>query len=345
MNTKPSNDKKAERVLVTGGGGFLGSSIVRRLVDRGDQVRSLARNFYPALDAMGVEQIQGNISDPAAVDKACRGMDVVLHAAAKPPPWGKYDDYYQTNVVGTQNVIEACLHRQVSRLIFTSTPSVIFNGSNLEGVDESFPYPAKYKAYYPATKAMAEKRVVQAANQGLNTIILRPHEIWGPGDPHFVPRLLARAKKLKQIGDGKNLIDTIYIDNAAQAHILAADKLMDNPRLSGKIYFISQDEPVPAWDMINAILKAAGYEPVKGQVPFRAAWLIGAILEFFYKSFPISGEPQMTRFLAEAVATSHWFNIEAAKRDLGYQPHVSTAEGLQRLEQWLQDNTAKGVAV
>jgi len=343
MNAMPSQNHKSENILVTGGGGFLGCSIVRRLVDRGDHVRSLARNFYPALEALGVEQIQGNIADPAVVDRACRGMDAVFHAAAKPPPWGKYNDYYQTNVVGTRNIINACLHQRISRLIHTSTPSVIFNGGSLEGVDESFPYPAKYKAYYPATKAAAEKSVVKAARQGLKTIILRPHEIWGPGDPHFVPRLLARAKKLKQIGDGQNLIDTTYIDNAADAHILAAEKLKDDPRLSGNIYFISQDEPMPFWDMINAVLKAAGYGPVQGKVPFRIAWLIGAALELSYKTFRISGEPQMTRFLAEAVATSHWFNIAAAKKDLGYWPRVSTPEGLKRLAEWLKQNASKGV--
>jgi len=344
MNAALSRYRKSEKVLVTGGGGFLGRCLVRRLVDRGDYVRSLARNFYPALAALGVDQIQGNISDSAAVGKACRGVHVVFHVAAKPPPWGKYDDYFQTNVVGTRNVIDACLQQRVSGLIYTSTPSVIFNGSNLEGVDESFPYPSKYIAHYPATKAMAEQCVVEAGHQALKTIILRPHEIWGPGDPHFVPRLLARARKLKQIGDGKNLVDTTYIDNAADAHILAADKLRDNPRLSGNIYFISQDEPMPAWDMINAILKSAGYEPVKGTVPFRLAWLMGAVLEFIYKTFRISGEPPMTRFLAEAVATSHWFNIDAAKKDLGYHPQVSTAEGLHRLEAWLKINTTKGVS-
>ena len=343
MNENTSYSRKAESVLVTGGGGFLGSAIVRRLKARGDRVRSLARNHYPALDDLKIEQVQGDITDAAVVDKACSGVEVVYHVAAKPPPWGRYADYYQTNVVGTRNVIAACLDRHVARLIYTSTPSVIFNGENLEGVDESFPYPARYNAYYPATKSMAEQHVAKAATQGLKAIILRPHEIWGPGDPHFVPRLLARAKKLKQIGDGKNLVDTTYINNAADAHLLAADTLGQNPGLSGNIYFISQGEPMAAWDMVNAILKSAGYEPVKGRVPFRLAWLLGAVLEFCYKIFPLPGEPPMTRFLAEAVATSHWFNIAAARRDLGYQPQVSTAEGLKRLEAWLKKNTAKGV--
>ena len=327
-----------EKVLITGGGGFLGKAIVSRLVERGDDVRSFARNHYPELEEMGVEQVQGNLRDADAVLKACEDREVVYHTAAKPPPWGPYEEYYQTNVVGTQNVVNACRHHRADRLIYTSTPSVVFNGDHIEGVDESFPYPANYNANYPMTKAMAEQQVVEAAGQDLQAVILRPHEIWGPGDPHFVPRLLARAHKLKQVGDGKNLVDTIYIDNAADAHVLAADKLKENPQLTGKIYFITQDEPVSAWGMINAILKAAGHEPVKGKIPFRAAWLIGTILEFIYKSFKLSGEPQMTRFLAEAVATSHWFDISAAKKDLGYRPKVTTEEGLQRLEKWLSSN-------
>ncbi len=338
MTINHSNETRPpEKVLVTGGGGFLGKAIVRRLIERGDAVRSLARNFYPELQALGVEQVQGDLSDSDIVSKACADRDVVFHTAAKPPPWGKYDDYFQTNVVGTQNVVDACLHHRTPRLVHTSTPSVIFNGDNLEGVDESFPYPDRFNADYPRTKALAEQRVVAATRKQLKAIILRPHEIWGPEDPHFVPRLLARAKKLKQIGDGQNRVDTIYIDNAAEAHVLAADKLKENPQLAGNIYFITQDEPIPAWEMINAILKAAGLEPVKGKIPFRVAWIIGAVLEFIYKTFHISGEPQMTRFLAEAVATSHWFDISAAKNDLGYQPRVTSQEGLKRLEEWLQN--------
>ncbi|NNL78044.1 MAG: NAD-dependent epimerase/dehydratase family protein [Desulfobacterales bacterium] len=331
----------SENVLVTGGGGFLGRAIIRRLIDRGDHVRSLSRNLYPELAAKEVDQIQGDIADLMVLIDACQNRDVVFHVAAKPPPWGKYDDYYQTNVVGTQNVIDACLYQKVPRLIHTSTPSVVFNGNHLEGVDESLPYPLKYNAHYPATKALAEQCVVKSSGKLLNTIILRPHEIWGPEDPHFVPRLLARAKKLKQIGDGKNLVDTTYVDNAADAHIFAADKLRENPHLSGNLYFISQGEPIPAWKMINSILNAAGLEPVKGKIPFRVAWFIGAVLEFFYKTFRLAGEPQMTRFLAEAVATSHWFDISAAKTDLGYKPRVSTEEGLQRLADWLKSEHSR----
>lgn len=331
-----------ENVLVTGGGGFLGRAIVTRLRKRGDRVRSLSRRFHPRLAPLGVDQIQGDISDAAIVEQACAGRNLVFHVAAKPPPWGTYKDYYRTNVTGTHNVISACLKQGVKRLVFTSSPSVIFNGTDLEGVNESFPYPPRYNAPYPATKALAEKAVVKAAETALKTIVLRPHEIWGPEDPHFVPRLLARAGHLKQIGSGRNRVDTVYIDNAAEAHVLAADQLIDHARLSGKIYFITQDEPILAWQMINAILQAAGCEPVTQAVPFRIAWSIGALLEFYYRLFSLPGEPKMTRFMAQALATSHWFDIRAARSDLGYAPGITTAEGLKRLEKWLQNKKENG---
>lgn len=323
------------KVLVTGGGGFLGSAIVKQLIAKGASVRSFCRRYYAKLEQWGVEQIKGDIGDADAVELACKGIDLVFHVAAKPPPWGNYADYYRTNVTGTQNVIDACVNQNVLILVYTSTPSVVFNGADLEGVDESLPYPRKYNAHYPKTKALAEQKVVRSANSNLRTIVLRPHEIWGPGDNHIAPRLIARAKRLKRIGNGKNLIDTTYIDNAADAHLLAAEKLIENAALSGKIYFISQGEPMLAWDMINAILTMSGFGPVKGSVPYRIAWMTGALLEVAYKIFHLSGEPYITRFTAYAVAKSHWFDIGAAKRDLGYIPRVSTEEGLRRLEQWL----------
>jgi nucleoside-diphosphate-sugar epimerase len=325
-----------EKVLVTGGGGFLGQAIADRLVARGDHVRSLARNFYPELETMGVDQIQGDISDSETVAGACRGRTIVYHVAAKPPPWGRYADYHQTNVLGTQNIIEACLDQDQARLIYTSTPSVVHNGRDIEGADESMPYPQNFSTHYAKTKAIAEQLVVKASRNELKTIILRPHKIWGPGDNQILTRLVARAKKLKQIGDGKNLIDVTYIDDAADAHILAAGKLQENPDLSGNIYFISQGEPVLAWYMINEFLKAAGCSPVKKSVPFRVAWITGAVLELIYKIFHLSQEPYITRFLAETASQSNWFKIDAAARDLGYAPQISTEEGLRRLEKWLQ---------
>ena len=338
-------DKASYRptILVTGGGGFLGSAIIERLVARGDAVRSLSRGHYPKLAAMGIDQIRGDIADRQTVQKACVGVELVFHVAAKPPPWGKYRDYYKTNVSGTQNLIDGCIRNDISRLVYTSTPSVVFNGTDMQGVDESVPYPARFNAFYPETKAKAEQLVLKATGKHLRTVVLRPHQIWGPGDPHFVPRLIARAKKLKRIGSGKNLVDTTYIDNAVDAHIMAADTLGKNPDISGNIYFITQADPIPAWDMIDAVLAAAGLPPVKGAISHKTAWTIGAVLEFFYRTFRIPGEPQMTRFLADMVAKSHWFDISAARKDLGYKPKVPMAEGLRRLEDWLKTSHVKGV--
>lgn len=325
------------KVLVTGGGGFLGKAIITQLVEKKYHVRSFSRNRYPELSSMGIEQIQGNICNKTEIEHALRGVDLVFHTAAKAGIWGEYSDYYRTNVTGTQNVIAGCKKHHISRLIYTSSPSVVFNGSDMEGVNESVPYPATYHAYYPQTKAIAEQYVIKAAKQGLMTIILRPHLIWGPEDKHFVPRIIARANRLVRVGNGKNLIDTVYIDNAAEAHILAAEALGKNPKLSGSIYFISQGDPIPLWDMINHILKAAGLAPVRRSMPHSMAWLIGVTLELVYRSFNISKEPRMTRFLANELAKAHWFDISAAEKDLGYIPRISIKEGLRHLETWLQN--------
>ncbi len=328
--------RPSESVLVTGGGGFLGRAVVHALASRGDRVRSFSRHYHAELEALGIEQLRGDIADAGALERAASGVDVVFHTAAKPPPWGDSADYHRTNVLGTQNVIAACRRRHVPRLVYTSTPSVVFDGRDLRGVDESLPYPERHTSAYAATKALAEQVVIRAADERLRTIALRPHQIWGPGDPHFVPRIIARARRLRRIGDGRNRVDTTYIDNAAEAHLLAADALKSQPGLSGRVYFISQGEPVPAWDMVDAILKAAGLGPVRGHVPHRVAATMGRVLEKLYQWLRLTKEPPLTRFVADALATSHWFDIGAARRDLGYAPTVSTEEGLRRLEAWLQ---------
>lgn len=231
--------------LVTGGGGFLGGAIVRRLISRGEKVRSFSRKRYSELEALGVEHIRGDLYDGDAVTGACEDVDTVYHVAAKPGVWGNYHTFYRPNVIGTQNIIAACQACGVQRLIYTSSPSVVFDGTDMAGIDESTPYPASFHAPYPQTKALAEKMVLKAADQGLPALVLRPHLIWGPGDNHLVPRIIARANRLRQVGDGSNLVDTIYVDNAAWAHVLADKALRSNPELSGRTYFISQNEPIP----------------------------------------------------------------------------------------------------
>ncbi len=329
------NSRNKDKILVTGGGGFLGKAIVKMLVQRGDDVSSLSRNFYPELAAIGVKQFQEDIADADAVENACKGMNVVFHVAAKAGISGRWNDYFKPNVIGTENIVKACLKNRVKYLVYTSSPSVVFDGKDMEGVDESMPYPAKYHAAYSETKAIAEKIVLNATSEQLKTVILRPHLIWGPEDNHLLPGIIARHKRLKRVGDGKNLVDTIYIDNAAYAHILAGDKLKQEDTISGKIYFISQDEPVLLWKMIDDMLNAAGLPPVKGSISAKTAEGVGVVIEKIFNLLKIEKEPPMTKFMAKELATSHWFDISRAKKELGYHPIVSTKEGLIMLKKWL----------
>lgn len=323
------------KALVTGGGGFLGFAIVKRLVAKGASVRSFSRQRYDPLDTLGVGQQQGDLADATAVAHAVAGCDVVFHVAAKPGIWGPYDDYHRANVVGTQNVIAACRAHGVSRLVYTSSPSVVFDGSDMEGADESAPYPRHFAAHYPRTKAAAEQLVRTANDARLATVALRPHLIWGPGDNHLLPRLVARARagQLRRIGRAKKLVDTVYIDNAADAHCLAAEKLRPGAPVAGKVYFIAQGEPVDLWEMINRLLEAAGAPPVQRSIPTPVALALAWTFENLHRLLRRPGEPRLTRFVVKELCTAHWFDLTAARRDLGYAPAVSIAEGLRRLRE------------
>ncbi len=321
------------KALVTGGGGFLGGAVVRKLLARGDSVRSFTRSAYPWLAELGVEQIHGDLGNPAEVRAAVAGCDVVFHVAAKAGVWGRYKEFHAANVVGTQNVIDACRQAGVSKLIYTSTPSVVHTGADLEGATENLPYAKHFLAHYPATKALAEAAVLSANDSALSTVALRPHLIWGPGDPHLIPRVLARAKsgKLRRIGTRPVKVDVTYVDNAADAHLLAADKLAIGAACAGKAYFLSNGEPVLLWDFLNRILTDAGLPPVTRSVPVVVARAGAFALEAVYRTLRLRAEPPTTRFVVAQLSTSHWYDIAAAKRDLGYAPAVSVAEGLRRL--------------
>ncbi len=321
------------KALVTGGGGFLGLAIVRGLLARGATARSYSRHAHEGLQGLGVEQIAGDLADAAGVTAAAQGCDIVFHVGAKPGIWGEYDDYYRTNVVGTHNVIDACRHHHIQRLVYTSSPSVVFDGKDMESADESVPYPAHFHAHYPRTKALAEQAVRAANDAGLATVSLRPHLIWGPGDNHLLPRLVARARsgQLRRIGSRENLIDAVYIDNAADAHLLAADRLAPGSPIAGKVYFIAQGEPVPMWDMVNRLLGAAGAPPVTRSVP---PWLALALAWGFESAHRLSAnpaEPRLTKFVVQEMSTAHWFDLSAARRDLGYAPAISIEQGLEKL--------------
>ena len=325
------------KALVTGGGGFLGKAIVKLLLARGDDVRSFSRGAYPDLARLGVEHVCGAIDDAEAVLRAAEGCDIVFHVAAKAGVWGPYDEFYRANVLGTRNVIDACRQLGIRRLVYTSSPSVVFDGTDMAGVDESVPYPEHFEAFYPQTKAAAEQLVLQANDGTLATVALRPHLIWGPEDNHLVPRILERGAKgaLRRIGTRDCLVDTIYIDNAAIAHLQAADRLEIGSVVAGKVYFLSQGEPLPVWEVVNRILTAGGLPPVSRTISPGLAYAAGAALETIYTLLHLKGEPRLTRFVARELSTAHWFDLGAARRDFGYEPQISFDEGIAKLRAWL----------
>ncbi len=329
------------KILVTGGGGFLGGHLARALKAQagGHEVHTFQRGDYPALAEAGIMQHRGDLACRSDVSNACMGMDMVYHTAAKAGVWGPLSEYYQTNVVGTQNIVHGCKDHDVRMLVYTSSPSVVFDGTDEEGINERAPYPRNYLSYYSRTKAEAERLVLGACDQRLRAVALRPHLIWGPGDPHLVPRILNRSKagKLKLVGDGRKRVDSTYIDNATDAHLAAGQTLLKNKEFKPRSYFISNEEPLEMVQLLNKILSAGGEPPVTERVSPGMAYLAGWILESLYRIVRSKKEPLMTRFVARQLATAHWFDLSAAKNDLGYSPKVSIDEGMGRLAQWLKD--------
>ncbi len=328
------------KVFVTGGGGFLGLVLVRQLLEAGYEVVTYSRKSYRALEELNVTHFQGDLSDISALKRGMTDCEAVFHTAAQVGIWGDYNDYYQTNVLGTQNVLKACRELEIKYLVFTSSPSVVYE-DKAEGSDESLPYPEKFDAYYPQTKAMAEQEVLKANGVSLTTCALRPHLIWGPGDVHFVPRLFEKRRKgkLRLLGAGEHLVDTIYVDNAAMAHIQAFEAMLIKPAsVGGKAYFLSQDQPITIQQFMNRLLSTGDLPPVDKTINTRVALFAGWLLQTVYKSFGIKSEPQVTLFVAKQLSSPHWYDISAAKRDLGYKPQVSIDEGMERLKKWVGEH-------
>ena len=332
------------KILVTGGGGFLGQALCRGLVERGHQVISFNRGHYPVLAQLGVGQVQGDLSDGHALTHAADGVGAIFHNAAKAGAWGSYQSYHSANVIGTRNVLDACRRHGIAKLVYTSTPSVTHRATHpvQGGTADNVPYGENFQAHYATTKAIAEKAVLAANDSSLATIALRPRLIWGPGDQQILPRLVERAKqgRLRIVGDGRNLVDTTYIDNAAQAHFDAFEHLAVGAACAGRAYFISNGEPRPMGELLNALLDAAGAPRVDKHVSFKAAYRIGAVCEALWTCLPLKGEPPMTRFLAEQLSTTHWYDMAPATRDFGYRPGISFDEGITRLKQSLSSGTA-----
>lgn len=320
------------RVLVTGGGGFLGSAICRQLAAQGYEVLAFQRRHAGHLEAVGVRSIQGDISDLSGIRAASRSCDAVIHTAGKAGVWGKPEDYRRINVEGTANAIRACREAAVPLFVHTSSPSVVHTGDDIEGTDESLPIADHFRAPYPESKSLAEKIVIASNRDGLKTVALRPHLIWGPGDPHILPRLATKVRRGRILLPGPDkIIDTIFVENAAQAHVMALQELADLGRCAGKAYFVTNNEPLPQREIISRLLAAVGIEVQVIAVPLRLARAAGTLCELAWKALSLETEPPVTRFAIDQLATAHWFDTRAAERDFGYRPSITIAEGLARI--------------
>jgi nucleoside-diphosphate-sugar epimerase len=336
-------------LLVTGGTGFLGQRLVERLLAQGRRVAVLGRTPAPDLEARGVRFIRASLDDAPAVRAACAGIETVFHIAAKVGVWGRRDDFYRTNVLGTRALLEGCRAHGVAVFVHTSTPSVVYNGRALAHADESLPLATACPSPYPLTKAIAERDVLAANSDALRTLALRPHLIWGVGDPHLIPRVLerARAGRLRIVGDGRNRVDMVHVENVVDAHLLAETALRQSHAHdtgpAGRAYFITNGEPVLLWAWINHLLGALGAPPIERRISLGAASVIGALCEAAWRVFPLRGDPPMTRFIAAELAKDHWFDIAAARRDLNYVPRVSMTEGTADLVAHLKMLSASGL--
>ncbi|TWT61600.1 NAD-dependent epimerase/dehydratase family protein [Rubinisphaera italica] len=320
--------------LVTGGGGFLGQYLVEKLRERGEPVRVLCRGEYPELQKLGVEIIRGDIRESKIVEQACQNISTVYHVAAIPGVWGSWEKYYSINTEGSRNVLHACQNQGVKKLIYTSSPSVIFDGQAHLEANESLPYPTNYLCHYPHTKAIAEREILEAnGDHGVATCALRPHLVWGPRDQHLIPRLLQRADsgRLRIVGDGSNEISMTYVENAAAAHWQAAEKLSLDSTVAGQAYFINDPKPVNLWSWINELLVNVCKSPVHKKISAQAAYRIGGVLESVYTMLGRKSEPPMTRFVALQLSQSHTYSINKARQDFDFKPIVDYETSYQRL--------------
>lgn len=336
-------------VFITGASGFIGGRLAARLLGEGRRVRALARRPLPELEKLGAELVPGDLNDAGSLRRGCEGVETVFHVAGRVGIWGPEADFVRVNVKGTFNVVFACRDAGVRQLVYTSSPSVVYTGKDLAGVNESAPLCTAAPCAYPTSKAAAEKIVTGANGPELATVALRPHLVWGPGDQNVVPGVLALAKqgRLKIIGSGRNKVDVTHITNVVDAHLFAEQALITSNLLGyksgqgpgGKAYFITNGEPVVLWDWINQLLRGLGRPAITKHVSLGTAYAAGGVLETLWRGLRLKGEPPMTRFVAKEMATDHWFDITAARRDLGYAPRVSMAAGTADLiEHYKREN-------
>lgn len=325
------------KTLVTGATGFLGGALARRLHGMGWDVTALGRNLAKLnqLENDGIRIVRADISQKDEVTASSSDFDLVFHCAAFPSPWGSFEKFYQANVIGTHNIVQACLEKNVKRLVYVSTPSIYFDYSSHINVKESDPLPEPI-SYYARTKLLAEEEIDKGFAQGLAVVSIRPRALFGEGDTVIFPRLIPklRSGRLPILGDGENSVDLTYIQNVVDALLLCAE----SPKNTlGKKYNISNGEPVKIWKLVERICDELGYAHPKRKISYKTTFAAAGVLEFIYSLIPYSPEPPLTRLSVSMMANSTTLDISAARNELGYQPKISIEEGVQRFLKWWKE--------
>ena len=317
------------RILVTGATGFIGSHVIQHLIEQGYTVRAIGRNLDKGLQlsAMGADFRPVDLTDRQSVINVCHDIEGIIHGGALSSPWGKNKDFYQINVTGTSNILEGCEVHGVKRLVYISSPSVMSQHRDQRNLCESDPLPDKFVSPYSRSKKLAEDLVRQNQSASLETVIVRPKAVYGPGDNAIFPRLIAAAKaqRLKIIGNGKTVINLTHVEDV----VLALELALTSPKAVGKTYLVTGDEEVRIWDVINEILVTLGYPAVEKKIPVRLAMAVAAFVEILWKCVPFRGEPPITRYAVGILAYDETYDISAAKKDLRFKPGVSIKEGIQ----------------
>lgn len=329
-----------KKILITGGQGFVGKALVERFARDGHEVICadiVDKPFESSPEAASVQFIKMDVTDKEAVIKACEGVDSIVHnASLVHTKHNRVEDVWAVNLDGTRHIIEACKKHKIPRMVYVSSASVVYEGRDIRNGDESLPYTTITQAPYADSKMAAEKLAL-AFSGTHDTLVnaIRPHVIFGAGDRRLIPAIIDKAKSgqlKRQVGNREKMWDFTYIDNLVDAIVTAEKKLNPGHASAGQAYFISNGEPMPFFEFAERMIAHWGYPPITGKVPYWLAYAVASVAEFWdtLKGGTLNAENGLTRFSIQYMATDHYFSIEKARRDFGWEPRVKLIDAIER---------------